>query len=80
MTTVGSSQCIFFGEVCLCVCVCVCVSVCVCGGGGEEGGGGVKRFWHNIRSVGYLMMMLDYKGESGVKNLGKSDYVINKCS
>ena len=25
---------------------------------------------------GYLMMMLGYKGGKGVKNLGKSDYVI----
>ena len=29
-----------------------------------------------IGGVFYLMMMLDYKGERGVKNLRKSDYVI----
>ena len=39
-------------------------------------GGGVKRCWHNIRRGGYLMMMLDYEGGRGVKNLGKSDYII----
>ena len=26
------------------------------------------------------MMMLDYKGGRGVKNLGKSDYIISECS
>ena len=27
------------------------------------------------------MMMIDYKeGEGGVKNLGKSDYIIGECS
>ena len=26
------------------------------------------------------MMMLDYKGEGRVKNLGKSSYVISECS
>ena len=33
-----------------------------------------------ILGRGYLMMMLDYKDGRGVKNLGKSDYVISECS
>ena len=37
-------------------------------GGWGEGG---KRCWHNIRRVGYLMMMLDYKGERGGQESGK---------
>ena len=46
----------------------------------EEGGGeGLKQRWHNIR-CGYLIIMLDYKMGTGVKNLGKSDYVISECS
>ena len=48
-----------------------------------RGGGEVKRMlqcWRNIGSGGYLMMMLDYKGGVGVKNLGKSDYLISECS
>ena len=48
--------------------------------GGSEGGGGVsKQCGHNIRRGGYLMIMLDYRGGSGVENLGKTD-VISKCS
>ena len=39
----------------------------------QGGGGGVTR-------GGYLMMMLDYKGGKGVKNLGKSDYIISEHS
>ena len=30
--------------------------------------------------IGYLMMMLDYKGGREVKNLEKSDYVMCECS
>ena len=48
---------------------------------GGGGGGVLKRCWHDIRRGGYfMMMMLDYKGGRGVKNLGKSDYVISECS
>ena len=42
-------------------------------------GGGGGRGSHNVGiklGGGYLMMMLDYIGERGIKNLGKSDYVI----
>ena len=42
--------------------------------------GWLKQCWHNIRMGGYLMMMLDYKGGRGVKNLGKSDYILSECS
>ena len=44
------------------------------------GKGGFIRCWPNIGKGGYLMMMLDYKGGRGVKNLGKSDYVIRERS
>ena len=40
------------------------------------GGGGSRDVRIIIGGVFYLMMMLDYKGERGVKNLRKSDYVI----
>ena len=30
-----------------------------------EGGGVLKRCWHNIRRDGYLVMMLDYKRGMG---------------
>ena len=46
---------------------------------GEIGGRGLKQFRNNIRRGGYLMIMLDYRGGSGVENLGKTD-VISKCS
>ena len=36
--------------------------------------GRLKRCWH-IRRGGYLIMMLDYKGGRGIKNMEKSDYV-----
>ena len=39
---------------------------------GELGGERLKRCSHNIRRGGYLMMILDYKGGSGVKNLIKN--------
>ena len=39
----------------------------------------VEWCWH-IRRGGYLMMMLNYKGGRGIKNLGKSDYIISECS
>ena len=46
-------------------------------GEGWVGGWGGSRDVHIIiGGVFYLMMMLDYKGERGVKNLRKSDYVI----
>ena len=40
---------------------------------GELGEGSleVKQYWHNIRRGGYLMMMLDYKGERGGQESGK---------
>ena len=45
-----------------------------------EGDGGS----HDVDIIlggGYLMMMLGYKGGRGVKNQGKSDYVIiSECS
>ena len=46
---------------------------------GKGGEGSLKQCWHNIRRGGNLMI-LDYKGEEGVKNLEKSDYVIIECS
>ena len=44
------------------------------------GGGWLKRCCHKIRRGSYFMMMLNYKGGRGVKNLEESDYVISECS
>ena len=38
---------------------------------GNEGGGGSKQCGHNIRRGGYLIIMLDYKGQRRGKESGK---------
>ena len=51
--------------------------------GGGRGRGGQKDS-HDVDIIiggGYLMMMmLDYKGDRGFKNLGKSNYIVCECS
>ena len=59
----------------------VCIWQYIFLGGVEEEGGGLKWCWHNIRRGGYLNddAWLQ-RGDGGVKNLGKSDYIISECS
>ena len=45
-------------------------------GSRDRGGGWGETMWRG----GYLMMILDYKGGKGVKNLGKSDNIVSECS